>query len=835
MVTTPDALWREHIAGTPLAQERPDFRFSPAAYRRRAGAALHEGQDPRTHYDESGRAAGLPPNDYRRLAAQVPDLDRCLAELVADHELGEMIARGEPEACELLCELILLGDPVDARVSGFSESYYRACHPGLPEGAVPFVHWLQHGRREGRRILRDLREGQQPGGRERRPGRALCMVALPDLSGPGLALVQEAAAGQDVLVLALADGERREAFAAEAIELIVAPEPLRDLDFLESEGLGGLDLAVLGAVESLPAARYLVREGVPHATCVGAFPETVQPAHRAHFTALFSDLTVFPSEALRAEWAPMLEDLGVDVARDTCVVAPRVLAQGGVAAEALGAARARLSRLTGADCEGRRVVLGAGPVGWAAGTDLFVLTAQAAARRGQDTLFVWLGDGANHEDAAFGVFLERQLRSAGGNVCVLPNGEHDADVLRAADAVFVPARMEPWPEVVFDAAEAGCPVVVFAGATGLDETAEGLVRIDWGDLGAACDALLALPRKAPAGEAPEAVPRPRVFRAIRERLERRLAAQERFVIGGGDYDVPVMMPPGPGAGAARAAEREKLWTLGRRAVWQSRAEAEAAIAGSENWVHGAMAVERFAWAEAMPPALSVHMHAHHLQDLGGDLLYYRALREARRIVVTTDSEAKRAAVAHIAGEAGVAVEVVVMPNVGRDVLPFLRLFERGIAGADETWCHLHQKRSEGTSPAGAIWKRFLMTILVGDDRRLSSGLERIMAPETGLVAPFDPYRPGWGTARRVLPGLAGGLPEPLPEDPLLFPVGNMFHVSGRVAERMLALAGPEPAWPTEPLPRHGTIYHAMERLWPAVTAAEGLSALFLDWPGQQRS
>ena len=148
--------------------------------------------------------------------------------------------------------------------------------------------------------------------------------------------------------------------------------------------------------------------------------------------------------------------------------------------------------------------------------------------------------------------------------------------------------------------------------------------------------------------------------------------------------------------------------------------------------------------------------------------------------------------------------------------------------------HIHLKKSLATTATGDVWKRFLLTILLGDDQAVSDAVQRFTDPNLGLVAPLDPYRYGWTESRRLLPRFAGQFPAPLPAHPILFPIGNMFWTRARVATRMARIFSPSYPWPNEPLPTDGTDFHLIERLWPTVAAMEGLISLFLEKADQPR-
>ena len=189
----------------------------------------------------------------------------------------------------------------------------------------------------------------------------------------------------------------------------------------------------------------------------------------------------------------------------------------------------------------------------------------------------------------------------------------------------------------------------------------------------------------------------------------------------------------------------------------------------------------------------------------------------------------------IMASAGLNPQVIVIPNRGRDILPFMDLFQDGgPADGDEIWCHIHQKKSIGSSSKGDIWRQFLMRILLGDQTGISTAASLIGAANVGLVAPFEPYHIPWNAARRLLPKFAARLPGPMPDNPLLFPVGNMFWTRRKVVLAMNAVFGPDYPWPNEPIANDGTEFHLIERLWPAMASQCGLESVFVHKLDQKR-
>ena len=844
-------LWHEILADTEILEERPEFRFDPRFYAARHPDLVTNDVDLRGHFEKHGKASGLFANAYQETLKHLPELDRRLADITVDPRLRAEIDAGTEDIFELIFELVSVGDPVDKMLSHFSERQYFQAYPDVEKaGIAAFHHYIRFGITEGRRSLREIRENQFRGSQtfdDKKPTCAICIHVLSKSGAPivALELARNAAKTHNVVIMCLQPGALLEEFQRTAFMVFVTETPDEDLDFCDFLDISNLDFAILNSVESFPFAKAFVRRSIPFANYIHEFTENM-PVGKCFWSVLFADLIIFSSNTVRHSWSHIFTDMRLDVARDSVVIPQREIREGNPSKGQFSKGRDQVSRLLGIDCSHRRIVYCAGNVEWRKGVDLFVLTAQMARLQDPETLFLWIGDRRNHEDIHFGVWLEKHLREAGadkpdGNIFFIPAGDYYEDVCRAADALFLSSRLDPLPNVVFDSIRWGCHVVLFENATGFDDECyapfEKITQVGYGDLMAARDALISVPRKQPdrlgLHAFRRAKPDPDVFSKIRDALHKHLITRRYLVAGDGEYDIPMLFSTHERDREARRNEREKMWSYDRLWVWQSRAQAEAELAASDNWMHQNSRVERFAWCDTGPKLdYSVHIHAHYTDNLLGDLRYYRALREARRIVVTTDSREKANRIALISKQAGVTVEPLVVPNKGRDILPFMELFTNGHAGEDEIWCHVHQKKSLGVTEAGETWRRFLMAILLGDDTRLSSALEHIDDPKTGLVTAFDPGVSNWTGSRRLLPKIAPKLPGPIPEHALLFPVGNMFWTRGRVVAQMNGIFGADYPWPNEPIATDGTVYHLIERLWPAtsVMASSGRGV-----PGQAGS
>lgn len=840
-----DLLWRKHAATVPgLLARRPDFRFDPVHYAKRVPAlAEEESAALARHYQDHGQHVGHLRNFYAQTHAVRADIDKMLANLIIDADLAAAIAARQPGACELACELIHLGAPIDAKLSNFSMCRYLETYQDIEKaGMDPLQHYLLYGAQEGRLTLAELRQSHYRGRCRYMPSRPTCLIVVHECSRTGapivgLDLAREAARSHNVVIAALREGPLLESFRDHACDVVITLQPLQDFPLYAGESFGKIDFAILNSVETYGFVPMLVAREIPFVAYVHEYADYSFPAYKSTFIALFSDLLMFSSEHVRDNWAGRLKDIEFDTARDSRIVPQRGFAVGGVGAAEYQAARERLSELLGRDLTGVRLVCGAGHLQWRKGTDIFAMAAQIVRPRDSDTVFLWIGDGLNAEDIHYGVWMTYHLRQIGegqpdGNLFLLPAGPAYLDVLAASDAMFVSSRLDPLPNVVFDALDRGCRIVQFEGASGFGDSlyraSDHLVSVEYANPEAAANALLALPRKIPIAEtAPPA--RLQLFAQIRAALTERLAEQCYFVRGASEIDVPMLFTSADRDRPLRIREREKMLRYRRRLVWRDLDEVETALAQSDNWVHSKIQLAPYGVAEpAALPAFCMHIHAFYTDELDNDLERYCAYHHARRIVVTTDTPKKGDEIRRIMEARGLSAEIVLVPNRGRDILPFMEMFhEGGAAGEDEIWCHLHQKKSVGTTSSGEVWRRFLMRILLGDDGEVSAALTTIARPGVGFVAPFDPYHIPWNESRRLLEKFAPRLPGPMPGNPLLFPVGNMFFTRRSVVLAMNGIFGQTYPWPNEPIANDGTEFHMIERLWPAMTTHLGLESVFV--------
>lgn len=840
---------------------RPDYRFDQNFYTSLYSDVTGTETDCVNHFDKHGLQEGRVPNRYQQAiqGAKEPFFD-LLSDLIIEPRLSAMIKSGHQDALELAFELVSLGDPIDKTISNFSQQHYLKLYRDIYEAGIdPLTHYLKSGFQEQRRVLDAIREDVRKGAQNFDPARPTCLICTHEFSRSGAPVVardmaREAASTHNVIVMALREGDLLDDFLQTSCHVIISVAPHEDWDFFGVPDLEFIDFAVLNSVETFPFIKPIVAAGIPCAAYIHEYFDYILPSYKATFIALFANAIIFSSSVVQKSWDGLLQDVKVNVLRDSGLLAQAKLNFTPVENERCLKARDRLSEILGIDCRTRRIIYGAGEMQIRKGTDLFVIAAQQIREIDPEVLFVWIGNGANHEDIHFGVWLDKHIREADanapdGNLFTIPAGPYYQDVAAAADVLFLPSRLDPLPNVVFDAAKNGCTTVLFQNATGFDdENYDGipsLVRVPYGDLTTACRSLLRAPRKLSTYRSPpvnDTVPHEAdIFNNIKFILDQSCTEDTALPAAVSDVSVLFRGDSMDEFEAPRRQERGRLTALGRRAIWPDVPTARGALIEEGTWMHRRSVIEPYANFAPDAPELAnmlplhIHVHAHYIDELAHDFSTLVTYHLVDEIVVTTDTNNKKRKIEDFAVNAGLTVDVRVVPNQGRDILPFLRVVADHEGSDSALWCHVHQKKSITSTRGGDAWRKFLMHMVLGDETHVASAVTRIARTGTGLVTAFDPYIVGWAGSRRLLPDIERRLGKSLPSAPLLFPVGNMFWTRAGVARSMLDLFGRNYAWPNEPLPNDGTVYHMIERLWPAMAAQNKLESVFLDSPRAKRT
>lgn len=237
-------------------------------------------------------------------------------------------------------------------------------------------------------------------------------------------------------------------------------------------------------------------------------------------------------------------------------------------------------------------------------------------------------------------------------------------------------------------------------------------------------------------------------------------------------------------------------------------------------------------------SIAVHVHLF-FDELANEMLgYVNHIPYPFDLFVTTDTEQKAATFERLFRQDGLQtrLEVVVVPNVGRDVAPFLvglgdRLSNYEYIG------HFHGKKST-TVDWGGRWRAYLLDHLLGSKEGVRSIFHEFEAdPKLGIVYPpayplIAPYADWGGNEERCRTLLREmDCDADLPSMPD-FPVGNMFWARGAAIKPMLEYSWKYDQFEPEEGQVSQTLPHAIERIWGYCATGRGYHAqeIFLKRP-----
>ncbi len=738
-----------------------------------------------------------------------------------------------------------------------------------------------------------------PGRRTQDPARGNVLLVSHDASQTGAPILVQNVARvlserYNVTVLCLRGGDILDAFLDVSVGVVVAGRSSRAISKLSrflrrfvSEGRP--DFAVVNSVDSHQVLPLLDELGVTSVSLIHEFASYTRPLTAFSEVAAHADDIVFSSPLTLEDAA---DAAGLEITPNVhvfpqgkCVVPARVGAQSPDTVE-----RQRLQgHLRPAGHEEDFVVIAAGSVETRKGTDLFIEVARQALAeaKGRRLRFAWIGSGYDPEhDTTYSVYLQDQLKRASlaKEVQMLPPTTEIDYAYELADLMLLPSRLDPLPNVAIDAMLAGVPVLCFDAATGIADV------LRQGDLADACLAdylsTADMVRKLQALAASDIL-----YTEVAQRTQTHaqaifdldayvcrieglaLATNARkksrsrdaeLIAAEPQFRADYALPPGHRVETGQT-QAEAYLSKG----FQRRPEpgfnphvyARYKMAGAGAALHADpyadfLRADRPAGPWSLPvlrendtAALSagarelrtaLHIHAHYTDALG-TVLNHLSTNETRPAlyVSVTNEKGKAEARAALDGYAGEAT-VRLLPNVGRDIGPFLTGLSAELVACYDIVGHVHTKKSLSLTNDALVrnWTSFLFENVLGGNIG-GAMLDRVLNAfaadaKLGVVFPSDPHLISWSRNREPAERLAASMElSPLP-DSFDFPVGTMFWMRSTALRPFAELKLDWTDYPSEPVAYDGTLLHALERLFGVVPVLQGHRAAVTSVTGVTR-
>ncbi len=637
--------------------------------------------------------------------------------------------------------------------------------------------------------------------------------------------------------------------------------------------------AVVNAIDSHAVLRLLKEQGVSSVVLLHEFASYTRKKTAFHEAIRWADETVF-STRLTLENA-------LDGSTDF-IPNVHILPQGKcrVPGSATSSAAHSLERhlLSNAlrpagECDDSFVVLGAGTVEIRKGVDLFLETATRVLRApgGEKVRFAWIGDGyAPERDLAYSAYLRDQLRRAAieDRVTLLPPTSEIEFAYELSNALLLPSRLDPLPNVAIDAMFRGMPVLCFDKASGIADLLrpaglESACIAEYIDTSALAEKVL---RLANSSEFYDEVSRKTRdlaattfdFDHYVKRIEalghnakarvRNAATDIADIIASGCFrpdffdanaartsatakDVRDYMErlswvfaarkPEPGFNPFIYAEREKS---GYDRTNDAYADFLRRGRPTGPWLLPVLegGIEETEAAPAATLKAALHVHAYFPDRLQEILARLNRNRTQPDLFFSVGNQSAADQVrAVFADYKGRVVEVQEAPNAGRDIGPLLTQFGRTLVESYDVVGHIHIKKSGHLDDRSFVeaWSRFLFENLLGGSdggRMMDLALHRMQTDEKiGLIYPDDPNLVGWTRNMPFAEGVAQRMGHSNLPRAINFPIGTMFWMRAVALKPFIDLGLDWSDYPSEPLPEDGTILHALERLFGVIPVLNG--------------
>lgn len=539
------------------------------------------------------------------------------------------------------------------------------------------------------------------------------------------------------------------------------------------------------------------------------------------------------------------------------------------------------------------VVIGAGHVQPRKGVDLFIEVARQAiaAAKGRKLRFVWIGEGFCIENFPdYFLALQDQLKRSGMTDFVhfasqTPEIEYAYGL---ADLLLLPSRLDPLPNVAIDAMLEGLPVLCFDGATGISDVLRQVALdercvadyINTADMSGKLLALANSPElyaetsariKSHASVAFNLDSYVEQIEALALSVNTRksnLAEDIEAIEAEPQFDPGYMLPFGTkwqtsklaaeryltlfsGGIVARRAEpgfnphifaRHLQATLGKAINADPYAEFLRQGRPDGRWSLPVIRETGNATLTDAAKALrcALHIHAYYVDELEKLLQHILANATRPTLYISVIDQGAEAEAQRILAdyEAGVIIRIV--PNIGRDIGPFLTAFGAEMVNNYDIVGHVHTKKSLALSNDDLVkvWTRFLFENVLGGEAggaMLDRALNAFASDDKlGIVFPADPNLIYWSRNRTHLLRLADQMDLGTLPDNFDFPVGTMFWMRAEALRPFVDLNLGWTDYPSEPIPIDGTMLHALERLFGIAPVLQGHRAAVTSVTGVTR-
>lgn len=787
---------------------------------------------------------------------------------------------------------------LDTLPPDFSGEVYLKIYPDLAKAGIdPKVHYLRHGRGEGRQFKIPTFD---PNSYVFNTDFETILVVSHEASRTGapllsLNIVQELIKRYNVVVVLLGGGVLLQDFKETGAAIMVIDQSEMHLELIDCI----VDLmcdqfnfkyALVNSIESRKLIPMLVQQTVPTVTMVHEFASYTRPKTAFKDVFFWSGEIVFSTNMVKECAYTECSDLGdreIHVLPQGRCLLPLTDLNEELHQQELINIRNLIRPKELAD--DTLIILGAGFVQLRKGVDLFIESAAYVHKElgGEKCRFVWIGKGYDSDnDSQYSVYLLDQIRRSGleKHVFFLDETTAIEAAYEEADIFLVTSRLDPLPNVAIDAMIHGTPVLCFDRTTGIadfltDNNLKEQCVAGYLNTHEMADKILALANsttlRKKVGEQCrlaslvtfnmknyvtklDGLADNARVKSLQEESDRALIINSNFFRR--DFSCPPhnqensnerdifnyvrswvsgidCRKPFPGFHPGIYLEQHGLVNPNTD-PFADYFRAECPVGP---WNYPVIVASDYSEKE-LPKNKRVALHLHvYYPDLLPEIITRLSANEIRPdlfISIATES-ARKLVLKELKHYQGKVVDIQLVPNRGRDIGPLLTTFGKRIVAHYDYFGHLHTKKTVDVVDftVGEKWYRFLLDNLLGSDNSKMADciLSTIHADSSiGMVFPDDPNIVGWSTNKAIAERLAKRMGLGAMPEHFIFPVGTMFWARTAALEPFLNLRLDWDDYPAEPLPYDGTLLHALERLLSLSLSLTNLTFATTNVPGSTR-
>lgn len=759
----------------------------------------------------------------------------------------------------------------------FSLEYYLRKYPDLKNsGFHPFTHYALHGKDERRAAKLYPEQLIASGGSLFDPNKPTVLIACHEASRTGapilgLRLVEQFAQQANIISWNGKKGPLTDDFAKSSVAVIEGVYDQVDSVWLvrEIQKRFALQFAVVNSVCAVGVAAALYEERVPVLALVHEYADYM--GKQVVQMLKCANRVVFPSEGVKASAELVaikaFEQMSSNVVvrhQGRCALPKSDSGQEFTKEEIL------LALGVSEDDEVPAIVLGCGWVQIRKGVEYFIEAARLVKQKlNRPVRFIWVGGGYSPDtDLLYSSWLRSQIVNSDlqDEVIFFEETIDLEPFFDLADVFFLSSRLDPFPNVAIDSVNAAVPIVAFERGTGFSEfiVAHPTVgaAVPFLDTEAASKAICeyingdrASPTKS------KEISRLFSFADYADFVwaegmkvhdqQEEIIKESEMIARSNFMDTGFFKSSRPGWHSYLPPQYEyvSMWSRGIKLA-KSRPGfndkiAEDMFAASEDAPSGSITpLARLMTAQSAPLThdvvyinheeqvspwqgklrVALHVHAHYTDSMADLLHRLGPLGRKIWLCVTTNTDEKAKAIVKVIEDMSLDGEVVVIPNRGRDVGPFIMMMQDKLSDFDVVG-HFHLKGTKQLDQTMVRqWQDFLYDSLLGKNGEVANELFKAFEndPGLGLLFQEEPNLLGWNKnlefARALLSDI--GIEASLPDN-IEYPTGDMFWARTSAFAPLMRRNWEWKDFPAEPVPYDGSILHAIERVTPIICQEAG--------------